>query len=159
MSTSSPICMPYQVCGSRSQASAALCISVPSHGLLPAKPGLPFPLCWNLKKGQWHVWKQMRCRVLVSQVGGTLTTSFTCQQAGPAGHRALPATCVPACPHLSFSQAVCVQQGHSLFPSHTKSPCLWFLNSAWKRTVFLWQELHQGGERGQPHCRTKNHDV
>lgn len=117
MSTSSPTCMPYQVCGPLSQPSAELCLWLPLSPqpccLVPAEPGLPFPLCWNLEKGQWRVWKLMRYRVLVSQVGGT---SFTCQ-----GRQALPA--VFSSPRLSFSQGVCVQQqGHSLLPlTHPKS--------------------------------------
>lgn len=66
---------------------------------------------------------------------------------------------VPACPHLSFSQAVYVHQGHSLFPLAHPASVSVVSDSAWKWIAFLWQELHQGGEKGRAHCRTKIHEV
>lgn len=38
--------------------------------------------------------------------GGTLTTSFTCQQAGPTGHLALPAPSLPVLTSISHRQYV-----------------------------------------------------
>lgn len=79
-------------------------------------------------------------------------------QAGPAGHTALPAMFLPVLTSVSHRQCVSTRDT-ACSPSYTERLCLWFLNSAWKWIAFLWQELHQGGEVGRPHYRTKIHEV
>lgn len=63
------------------------------------------------------------------------------QKAGPTGQTALPAVSLPVLTSVSHRRYVS-NRDTACSPLHTQSPCLWFLNSAWKWIVFLWQELH-----------------
>lgn len=105
----------YAISGMRPlwQASAELCLwplsPRCSHVLLPPpptapglsvpslQPGLPFPVRWNLEKGQMHVWQLTMDHVWVSGAEG---------RSGDTHHIQSSAGCpVPASPHLTLLTA------------------------------------------------------